>query len=63
MHAITDTGTTLHVLAPRTLAPVRPSLPVGHEPRAVARHPGRGSRSLGGDDWQRTNLTRSSDVV
>ncbi|MCZ7476179.1 matrixin family metalloprotease [Micromonospora sp. WMMC273] len=55
VHAVTDTGTALlvahypasgagrlHVLDPRTLAPVRPSLPVGHEPRAVAWHPGRG---------------------
>ncbi|RKN50725.1 matrixin family metalloprotease [Micromonospora endolithica] len=54
VHAITDTGTALlvahypasgagrlHLLDPRTLAPVRPSLPVGHEPRAVAWHPGR----------------------
>ncbi|MGC4898808.1 hypothetical protein ACLQ2Y_05680 [Micromonospora echinospora] len=55
VHAVTDTGTALlvthypasgagrlHVLDPRTLAPVRPSLPVGHEPRAVAWHHGRG---------------------
>ena len=32
----------LHVLDPRTLKPLRAPLPVGHEPRAVAWHPGRG---------------------